>query len=217
MESAQNRLRKLAFKAEKRDIPTVLAFEGWDAAGKGGAIRRMTRALPAHLYQVVPIAAPSEEEHAHHYLWRFWRHLPRPGRIVFFDRSWYGRVLVERVEGFASVPEWQRAYAEINDFEAQLCSRGAFGKFWLQIDPDEQQQRFEARERTDYKKYKITSEDYRNRAKREQYDVAIDEMVARTDTDAAPWCLVAANDKRHARVAVLEAVIKILEERLADD
>jgi polyphosphate kinase 2 (PPK2 family) len=211
---AQQRLRKLAFKAEKRGVSTVLTFEGSDAAGKGGAIRRITQALPARLYRVVPIAAPTGDECQHHYLWRFWQRLPNAGRMVIFDRSWYGRVLVERVEGFAKDAEWQRAYAEINDFEAQLARHGAFAKFWLQIDDAEQLRRFEAREQTAYKKYKITDDDYRNRAKREQYDLAIDEMIARTDTESSPWRLVSANDKRWARVVVLESIVETLSRRL---
>jgi polyphosphate:AMP phosphotransferase len=212
---AQRALRRLALKACDKGVSTVLAFEGSDAAGKGGSIRRITQALPARLYRVIPIAAPTDEEKAHHYLWRFWRQLPRAGRIVVFDRTWYGRVLVERVEGFAAEPEWKRAYSEINDFEAQLVDHGtAFCKFWLQIDPDEQMRRFQAREQTDYKKYKITDEDYRNRDKGDAYTTAVNEMVARTSTEEAPWNLVPANDKRWARVQVIEAVIAALDARL---
>ncbi|MHC4959523.1 MAG: polyphosphate:AMP phosphotransferase [Planctomycetota bacterium] len=212
---AQRTLRKLALKASRKGVSTVLAFEGSDAAGKGGSIRRITQALPARLYRVIPIAAPTDEEQAHHYLWRFWRRLPRAGNILIFDRTWYGRVLVERVEGFASDPEWKRAYAEINDFESQIVGHGsAFAKFWLQIDPDEQLRRFQAREQTNYKKYKITDEDYRNREKGEAYTAAINEMVARTSTDDAPWNLVPANDKRWARVQVIDAVIAALKARL---
>lgn len=211
----QVRLRKRARKARKQDLSAVVVFEGWDAAGKGGAIRRITRSLDARDYRVVPISAPSAEEKAHHYLWRFWKHLPRDGEIVLFDRSWYGRVLVERVEGFAQPHEWRRAYAEINDFEDQMIASGtALLKFWLHLDPDEQLRRFEAREKTDYKKYKIGAEDYRNRRNWDAYVAAVDEMVARTSSSSAPWHLVPANDKRFARVAVLEAVCEALERQL---
>jgi polyphosphate kinase 2 (PPK2 family) len=161
---------------------------------------------------VVPIAAPTPEEKAHHYLWRFWQHLPRAGHMVIFDRSWYGRVLVERVEEFAREDEWRRAYAEIVDFEALIAERGIpVLKFWLHIDPDEQMRRFQQREGTPYKKYKIGEEDYRNREKWPAYVAAVNEMVARTSTDAAPWHLVAANDKPWARVRVLDVVCDALE------
>jgi polyphosphate kinase 2 (PPK2 family) len=193
----------------------VLLFEGWDAAGKGGVIRRLTAAMAAPDYRIVPIAAPTDEEKAHHYLWRFWRQLPRAGKTVIFDRTWYGRVLVERVEGFASEDAWSRAYAEIEDFEQLLVEHGiVLQKFWLHIDPDEQARRFAAREQTPYKKYKITDEDYRNRERWDDYVDAIDEMVARTSTAAAPWTLVPANDKRAARIQVLEVVGEALESGL---
>jgi len=185
----------------------VLVFEGWDAAGKGGVIRRITRAIDAADYRIVPVAAPTEEEKAHHYLWRFWHHLPRAGTMRIFDRSWYGRVLVERVEGLAKVNEWQRAYTEINDFEEQLVEHGILvHKFWLHIDPETQLRRFKEREKTPYKKYKITQEDYRNREKWGDYVTAVNEMVARTSTEMAPWKLVPANDKRWARVEVLRTI-----------
>jgi polyphosphate kinase 2 (PPK2 family) len=192
-----------------------MAFEGWDAAGKGGAIRRITKALDARRYQTISVAAPTDEEKARHYLWRFWRRLPRAGHVTIFDRTWYGRVLVERVEGFASEDEWQRAYGEINDFEELLCERGiVLFKFWLHIDKDEQLRRFEQREQTPYKQYKITEEDYRNREKWPQYEVAVDEMVRRTSTRRAPWTLVESNDKRYARCKVLETVADRLQEAL---
>jgi polyphosphate kinase 2 (PPK2 family) len=185
----------------------VLVLEGKDAGGKGGVIRRLTQAMDVQDYRIVPIGAPSDEELRHHYLWRFWRQLPRAGRMVIFDRSWYGRVLVERVEGLASESALRRAYAEINDFEEQLVEEGVLLlKFWLQIDDDEQARRFEARESTPYKKYKITEEDYRNRARWPDYECAVNEMMARTSTELAPWRLVPANDKRFARVEVLRAV-----------
>jgi polyphosphate:AMP phosphotransferase len=211
----QVQLNLLQRKARKHGISSVLVFEGWDAAGKGSCIRRITRALPAIDYRVIQIAAPTEEERAQHYLWRFWRHLPRAGRMLIFDRSWYGRVLVERVEELAEPSEWQRAYNEINDFEQQLAEHGmAVAKFWLHIDPDEQLARFRAREKTPYKKYKLTAEDYRNRGKWELYHRAADEMIARTDASHAAWHLVSANDKRLARIEVLERVNETLERAL---
>jgi len=207
----QTEVQRRVRKAQAKGISSVFVFEGWDAAGKGGVIRRLTGALDPRDYRVVSIAAPTDEELAHHYLWRFWRRLPRPGHLLVFDRSWYGRVLVERVQGFASEEEWRRAYAEINDFEAQLLEHGyVVAKFWLHIDSDEQLRRFRAREQTPYKKYKITEEDYRNRERWDAYVAAVDDMVERTSTGGAPWHLVAANDKRWARVAVLETICSAL-------
>ncbi len=215
LEELQGRLSDLSVRARERNLSSVLAFEGWDAAGKGGAIRRMTRAMAARDYRVVPIAAPTDEELAHHYLWRFWQRLPRAGRMVIFDRSWYGRVLVERVEGYARPEEWQRAYAEIREFERQLVDAGVFvRKFWLHIDAEEQLHRFKARETTPYKKYKITSDDYRNREKWDAYAEAVEDAVALTDSPEAPWIVVAANDKRHARVRVLREVCDGLQRAL---
>lgn len=203
----QASIAKLSVKARAKGRTSVLAFEGWDAAGKGGIIRRLTHAMAPRDYRIVPIAAPTDEERAHHYLWRFWRRLPRAGRMLIFDRSWYGRVLVERVEGFARESEWKRAFEEINDFEAQLVEHGMLvRKYWLHIDKDEQLARFQAREKTPYKKYKLTDEDYRNRDKWDLYVDAVDEMVARTSTDLVPWVLVPANDKRFARIQVLRDV-----------
>ena len=170
MAELQGSLNRLSRQATQQHISSLLVFEGWDAAGKGGAIRRVTRALDARFYRIIPIAAPTDEEKAHHYLWRFWRHLPRAGRVTIYDRSWYGRVLVERVEQLANENEWMRAYQEINDFEEQLATHGIVVlKFWLHISPDEQLQRFQEREATSYKQYKITPEDYRNRAQWEAY------------------------------------------------
>jgi polyphosphate:AMP phosphotransferase len=207
LEKLQAKLARRQRDAMEAGVSSVLVFEGWDAAGKGGVIRRLTGPLPARAYTLVPIAAPTEEERVRHYLWRFWRHLPRAGRMVIFDRSWYGRVLVERVEGFAREDEWRRAYEEINDFEAQLADHGMLvRKFWLHVDPDEQLARFKAREKTPYKQHKITDEDYRNREQWEAYVEAINEMVARTSNQRAPWSLVSANDKRNARLEVLETV-----------
>ncbi|MDX5298821.1 MAG: polyphosphate:AMP phosphotransferase [Gammaproteobacteria bacterium] len=209
------RLNNYAWKAYHQGVSMVLVFEGWDAAGKGGAIRRLLRAIDARISQVIQISAPTDEERAHHYLWRFWRHLPRAGRITLYDRSWYGRVLVERVEGFASPQDWQNAYSEINDFEEQLCDHGILLlKFWLHISEDEQLRRFRERETTPHKRYKITGEDWRNRDKRKAYEMAAEDMVVRTSTSHAPWHLISANDKRHARLDILERICSALGERL---
>jgi AMP-polyphosphate phosphotransferase len=189
----------------------VVVFEGCDAAGKGGTIRRVTGALDARSYRIVPIAAPSQEERAYPYLWRFWRELPRHGQITIFDRSWYGRVMVERIEGFCSEYDWKRAYGEINDFEEQLHNAGVVVvKFWLQISKAEQLRRFRAREQTPFKRFKICSEDWRNRRKWDAYQIAVGDMVARTSTDIAPWTLVAAEDKSHARIQVLQTLCRRL-------
>ncbi len=201
--------------AKERNISTILVFEGWDAGGKGGAVRRMVAALDARDYQVIPISAPTDEEFAHHYLWRFWRHLPRGGRFTIFDRSWYGRVLVERIEGFAGEQEWRRAYGEINDFERQLVSHGiVLAKFWIHITPEEQEQRFDIRRQVAYKRWKLTPEDWRNRQKWSEYEQAVHDMVERTSTPIAPWHLIPGNDKRYARVKVIETVCDTLEKAL---
>jgi len=205
LEKFQGRLNLLHRKAKDKGLSTILVFEGWDAAGKGGAIRRLTAALDARSYQVIPIAAPTDEERAHHYLWRFWRHLPRAGRVTIFDRSWYGRVLVERVEGFATEPEWRRAYSEINEFEDELVDHGVvLIKFWVHITQEEQLRRFKEREGAQYKKWKLTDEDWRNRQKWSDYESAVNEMVERTSTGVAPWTLVEGNDKYFARLKVLK-------------
>ncbi len=211
----QARLRALTRRAREEGVSSVAVFEGWDAAGKGGVIRRITQAMDVQDYRVVPIGAPTDEELARHYLWRFWRQLPRAGRMVIFDRSWYGRVLVERVEGLVPELAWQRAYAEIDDFEEQIVERGIpLFKFWLHIDREEQTRRFRERERTPYKKYKITDEDYRNRERWDAYRSAVNDMVQRTSTQFAPWTLVPANDKRFARVEVLRTICEGLAKRL---
>ncbi|MCA9651028.1 MAG: polyphosphate:AMP phosphotransferase [Myxococcales bacterium] len=216
-QSAQDRLGNLAWAARKRGINTVAVFEGWDAAGKGGAIRRVARAIDARLFQTISIAAPTDEERAHHYLWRFWRHVPRAGYMTIYDRSWYGRVLVERVEGFARTDEWRRAYQEINDFEEQLGEHGVvLMKFWLHVSPQEQLRRFEERAADPRKQHKLTPEDWRNRDKRRAYEEAVDDMVARTSTALAPWTLVAGDDKRFARVQVLETFVARLSEALGE-
>jgi len=211
----QAKLHKLDRKAIERGLSGICVFEGWDAGGKGGAIRRITAALDARDYRVIPIAAPTDEEHQHHYLWRFWRHISRAGRMTFFDRSWYGRVLVERVEGFAAEAEWRRAYAEINDFEEQLANHGiVLCKFWLHITADEQLARFKAREEIPYKRWKLTDEDWRNREKWNDYEQAVNDMVERTSTAHAPWTLVEGNDKRFARVKVLSTLCERMEAAL---
>ena len=209
---AQGRLNLLHRKAHRRGLSTIVVFEGWDAAGKGGAIRRVASALDAREYQVIPVAAPTDEERAQHYLWRFWRHMSRSGRLTVFDRSWYGRVLVERVEGFATDAEWQRAYAEINDFEAQLVAHGiVLVKYWVHITKDEQLRRFKQRERLAHKRWKLTDEDWRNRKQWKAYEKAVDDMVAATSARHAPWTLVEGDDKNHARLKVL----RTLADRLA--
>ena len=216
MVELQKEINELAWHAYNAKRSTVLVFEGMDAGGKGGAIRRITRAVDARLYRTIPVAAPTDEEKAHHYLWRFWRQVPRAGYITIYDRSWYGRVLVERVEGFAADAEWRRAYAEINRFEEQLVGSGIVViKFWIQIDPDEQLRRFQDREETAYKRYKITAEDWRNREKWPAYKAAVNEMVARTSTRHAPWTLIEGNDKPYARVKVMRTICESLERALA--
>lgn len=211
----QAKLNLLHRKALQAATSTIVLFEGPDAAGKGGAIRRLTAALDARNYQVIPIAAPTDEERAHHYLWRFWRHLSRAGRVTIFDRSWYGRVLVERVEGFASDEELARAYAEINDFEAQLIEYGiVLLKYWVHITKDEQHRRFKARAETPHKQWKLTDEDWRNREKWEAYEIAVNDMVEHTSTSLSPWILVEGNDKRFARVKVFKTLCAKLEEKL---
>nr|WP_305907040.1 hypothetical protein [Methylomarinum sp. Ch1-1]MDP4519757.1 hypothetical protein [Methylomarinum sp. Ch1-1] len=211
----QGRINKLVRQAHQLKRSSILVFEGWDAAGKGGAIRRLTHAMDARNYQVIPVAAPTDEERAHHYLWRFWRHIPRAGQVTIYDRSWYGRVLVERVEGFAGRREWQRAYAEIVNFEEALVEHGiVLLKFWLHIDQEEQLKRFKEREQISYKKHKITEEDYRNREKWDDYQRAVNEMIARTSTHQAPWLMVEGNDKYYARIKVLKAYCERMEEML---
>jgi len=211
----QQRANQLAWQAYNQKRSTVMVFEGSDAGGKGGAIRRFTNAVDARLYRATSVAAPSDEERAHHYLWRFWRPIPRAGYITIYDRSWYGRVLVERVEGFASEPEWHRAYSEINQFEEQLVESGIILiKFWLHIDKDEQLRRFKDREQVPYKQHKITDEDWRNREKWDDYKLAVNEIVVRTSTEYAPWTLVPGNDKLYARIHVLKTICDTLEKAL---
>lgn len=209
---AQGRLARATRHKRYGKLSVIAVFEGNDAAGKGGAVRRLGAALDPRAYRIVPVAAPTEEERAQPYLWRFWRQVPRPGRLTIFDRSWYGRVLVERVEGFAPEADWRRAYAEINDFEEQLVAHGAVvAKFWLAISKDEQFRRFKEREATPFKQHKITEEDWRNREKWDAYEAAVCEMVERTSTGLAPWTLVEADNKLHARVKVISTLADMVE------
>jgi polyphosphate kinase 2 (PPK2 family) len=211
LKRAQGELNLLQRELRAKGTSTILVFEGWDAAGKGGAIRRITRALDARDYKVIAIAAPTDEEKSHHYLWRFWRHLSPAGRVTIFDRSWYGRVLVERVQGFASEYEWRRAYSEINDFESQLVDHGiVLVKFWLHVTKDIQEERFHEREKIPFKRWKLTPEDWRNREHWAQYEVAVHDMIEKTSTHIAPWILVEGNDKRYARIKVLDSVCKAM-------
>ena len=212
----QSQLSELLRDPRFKNRSLVCAFEGADAAGKGGAIRRIGNALDARQYQVIPVAAPTEEERAQPYLWRFWRHVPRHGRVAIFDRTWYGRVLVERVEGFCTEGDWMRAYTEINDFEHELAESGVIVvKFWLQISQAEQLARFKAREQVAFKRFKITQEDWRNRDKWDAYQQAICDMVERTSTGHAPWTLVEANDKNYARVKILRTLCERVGAELA--
>lgn len=216
LSTLQGRIGELAWHAWNGQRSTVVLFEGSDAAGKGGAIRRLIAPIDARLYRVISVAAPTDEERAQHYLWRFWRNLPRGGAMTVYDRSWYGRVLVERVEKFATIDEWSRAYHEINDFEEQLIEHGIIlVKFWLHIDEDEQLRRFKERQTIAWKQHKITDEDWRNREKWIPYKAAVHDMISRTSSALAPWHIVGANDKRHARVEVLKTVTRAMEKGLA--
>jgi len=211
LREAQIELRKLQFLIHKEGIPVLILFEGWDAAGKGGAIKRLTDILDPRSYQVSAFSAPTTEEKEHHYLWRFWRKLPGAGNIGIFDRTWYGRVLVERIEGFATDIEWRRAYSEINEFEAMLTNAGyVLVKFWLHISLEEQLRRFEERKDDDFKQYKLTDEDWRNREQWNLYEVAVNHAIARTSTPNAPWTIIAGNDKYYARVQTIETVIQAI-------
>lgn len=215
LKRAQRRLKELHGELYQRRIPVILGFEGWDAAGKGGAIKRLTRALDPRGYEVIPTAAPTPDELHHQYLWRFWRDLPKDGHIAVFDRTWYGRVMVERIEGFASPEQWRRAYAEINQFERSLTEWGAIViKFWMQIDKTEQLSRFTARQNTPDKRWKITDEDWRNRDRWPEYEQSVDDMLSLTNTHDAPWIIVESNDKQYARLKVINTVIQAVEKRL---
>jgi len=215
LEKYQNRLRQLTWNARLRKRSSVAVFEGWDAAGKGGAIRRITASIDARLYRTISVAAPTDEELAQHYLWRFWRHIPQAGYVTLYDRSWYGRVLVERVEGFANEQEWMRSYQEINDFEEQMYSHGTvINKFWIHLSKDEQLKRFKEREKVAWKQYKITDEDWRNREKWDDYKEAVNEMVTRTSMANARWHIIPGNDKKFARIEILKKLCQALEEAL---
>lgn len=214
-EEYQKKLSVLHSGLYKKRIPVVLVFEGWDAGGKGGAIKRLTECMDPRGYEVIPTAAPNDYEKAHHYLWRFWNRMPKAGHVAIFDRSWYGRVMVERIEGFCSEAEWKRAYQEINQMEEELVDFGAIViKFWLQIDKDEQERRFLARKDNPQKSWKLTDEDWRNREKWDQYEKAVNEMIVKTSTAQAPWVIIEGNDKYYARVKVLKTVVEALEKKL---
>jgi len=211
----QIQLRELGFQVYQQKRPVVIVFEGWDAAGKGGVIKRITEKLDPRGFVVYPISAPHGEDQSKHYLYRFWRRLPERGAIAIFDRSWYGRVLVERVEGFAKESEWKRAFKEINAFERQLDDFDTVVvKFWLHISREEQLKRFEERQRIGYKAWKLTDEDWRNREKWGAYEDAAEEMLVKTSTTLAPWTLVEANDKYWARVKVLSQLVEVLSKEL---
>lgn len=217
LKKLQKKMEKLHGELYRRRIPVVLGFEGWDAGGKGGAIKRLTQKMDPRGYVVNPTASPNDIEKAHHYLWRFWKAMPKDGHVAIFDRTWYGRVMVERIEGFCTKEEWQRAYKEINDMEKDLHDAGAIViKFWMHIDKDEQERRFRERQENPEKQWKITDEDWRNREKWDQYEDSVNEMLLRTSTDYAPWVVVEGNDKYYARIKVLSTVVKAIEERLKE-
>lgn len=215
LKEKQKELSELHNRLYRDKIPVVIIYEGWDAAGKGGSIKRISEALDPRGYEVIPIAAPNSYEFRHHYLWRFWQQLPKTGHVTFYDRSWYGRVMVERIEGFCKPEEWQRAYHEINEFEKQLVDWGAIVmKFWIHISPDEQLARFQDRMNTPEKRWKITDEDWRNREKWAQYEEAADDMIQRTSTGFAPWTIIEGNDKKFARLKAISCLIDAIHARL---
>lgn len=215
LDSLQKKMEILHSELYRLRIPVVICFEGWDAGGKGGAIKRLTSHMDPRGYQVNPTASPNDTEKAHHYLWRFWNNMPKAGHIAIFDRTWYGRVMVERIEGFCSEAEWKRAYQEINEMEEHLANSGCIVlKFWLHIDKDEQERRFKERMENPAKQWKITDEDWRNREKWDEYEKAVDEMLVRTSTTYAPWEIVEANSKYYARVKVLKTVVEAMEKEI---
>ena len=217
LDKLQKKLEVLHGELYRLRIPVVIGFEGWDAAGKGGAIRRLTSHLDPRGYKVNPTAAPNDVEKVHHYLWRFWREMPKAGHIAIFDRTWYGRVMVERIEGFCSEADWKRAYQEINEMEEHMANFGAvIVKFWIHIDKDEQERRFKERMEAPAKQWKITDEDWRNREKWDAYEQAVNEMLVRTSTTYAPWTIVEGNSKYYARVKVLETVVEAMEEKIRE-
>ena len=218
LDKLQARIQELHGELYRKRIPVILGFEGWDAGGKGGAIKRLTEKMDPRGYRVNPTASPNDIERAHHYLWRFWNNVPKKGHIAIFDRTWYGRVMVERIEGFCTTEEWMRAYKEMNDMEANWVHSGAVVlKFWLQIDKDEQERRFKERMENPEKQWKITDEDWRNREKWDQYEQAVDEMLVHTSTTYAPWIIVEGNNKYYARIKVLQSVIDAIEKRLKEE
>jgi len=211
----QERIREIEHEIYANRLPVIMAFEGWDAAGKGGSIKRLVQRMDPRGYEVVTTAAPNEIELMHHYLWRFWKNIPKAGHVVIFDRSWYGRVLVERIEGFCTEEEWKRAYSEINEMEEQWANFGTvILKFWVHVSSEEQLKRFELRQKTKHKQWKITDEDWRNREKWDLYKTAVDEMLYRTSTSYAPWTIIEANSKLFARIKTLKTVIDALEKHL---
>lgn len=215
LEVLQNKLHELHYELYRKKIPVIIAYEGWDAAGKGGNIKRIAAALDPRGYEVHPIASPEPHEKARHFLWRFWTRLPKSGHIAIFDRTWYGRVMVERIEGFCSENDWKRAYNEINEFEKELVDWGAVViKFWVQIDKQTQLDRFNERQNTPEKQWKITDEDWRNREKWDLYETAVNEMIKKTSTTFAPWYVLESNDKKYARIKALETVIESIERKL---
>lgn len=217
LDKLQKRLEVLHSEIYRLRIPVVIGFEGWDAGGKGGAIKRLTSHLDPRGYQVNPTASPNDIEKVHHYLWRFWNNVPKAGHIAIFDRTWYGRVMVERIEGFCTEADWKRAYQEINEMEAHMANAGAIIlKFWLHIDKDEQERRFKERLEDPAKQWKITDEDWRNREKWDQYEEAVNEMLVRTSTTYAPWIVVEGNSKYYARVKVVETVVEAMEEKIKE-
>jgi len=215
LDDLQNRLHLLGYQVYLQKRPVVIVFEGWDAAGKGGAIKRLTERLDPRGYVVHPIAAPSGDDKNRHYMYRFWRRIPETGQIAIFDRSWYGRVMVERVEGFCSEAAWKRSFSEINHFERQLSEFGAIIlKFWMHISKEEQERRFQERQQTNYKSWKLTDEDWRNRGRWEDYLCAVEDMLLKTSTHFAPWTVIEANDKLHARIKVLKTVVRTLKREI---
>ena len=217
LKKLQSELGELHNRLYRKRIPVIITYEGWDAAGKGGNIKRITEALDPRGYEVYPIASPEPHEKARHYLWRFWTRLPKSGHIAIFDRTWYGRVMVERLEGFCSENDWRRAYNEINEFEKELKEWGAvIIKFWVQIDKDTQLERFEERQNTPEKQWKITDEDWRNREKWDDYEVAVDEMLQKTNTSFAPWHVLESVDKKYARIKALKIVIEEIQKALGE-
>jgi polyphosphate:AMP phosphotransferase len=215
LKNYQGRVRDLEHEIYRQRLPVVIVYEGWDAAGKGGNIKRLVRRMDPRGYEVIPVAAPNDVELSHHYLWRFWQTIPKAGHIAIFDRSWYGRVMVERIEGFCTTEDWQRAFREINETEKHLVNSGAVVlKFWVDIDKEMQLERFESRENLDHKRWKITEEDWRNREKWDDYQVAVNEMLYRTSTEYAPWKIIESNDKRYARIRTLKIFCTEIEKRL---